>query len=273
MTRSAHGLPVDTPFTIRIAADCFPRMSPPASCAASSAASIRSARSPCADSNARRHRPPDPVVGHQVRLHGVAASRDVSGPLDALRPGVRRDVSLRVDHRDLPDVPARVGGEKAVERLPGRLPAPHQGQSERPVRRIDERLRRNRSDTRLRPRHNAPHREPVRLHGDAQVAGDGILRHDRVRVHGTHAADVLGQPGGGRGREGRSQPGLRRRTADCSRVYSSQGPIAASMPRADAARKKPVRIAIAMPMICTRPDVGKTPIERGSSHAGESGLP
>ena len=46
MTRSAQGLFERLPFTITIAADCWPRISPPAAWPASSAASNRSARSP-----------------------------------------------------------------------------------------------------------------------------------------------------------------------------------------------------------------------------------
>ena len=53
MTLSAQGRLERFPFTMTIAADCWPRMSPPAFWPASSAASSRSARSPCVCSYAR----------------------------------------------------------------------------------------------------------------------------------------------------------------------------------------------------------------------------
>ena len=56
ITHAMRELPVGVPETTTIAADCLPRMAPPAACAASKAANMRSARPPAAVSNARAYR-------------------------------------------------------------------------------------------------------------------------------------------------------------------------------------------------------------------------
>jgi hypothetical protein len=50
------------------------------------------------------------------------------------------------------------------------------------VGRLGEGLGRHRADAGRGPRHRRPDREPVRLHRDAEVAGGGIARDDRVGV-------------------------------------------------------------------------------------------
>ena len=83
------------PLTISIAADCRPRTSPPAASAASSAASMRSARSPVRRLEGPAHRGPDAIVGHHVGLHRVARADVLAGRGDRRRAGVRRHAALQ----------------------------------------------------------------------------------------------------------------------------------------------------------------------------------
>ena len=110
----------DVPFTTTIAADWRPRMSPPAFSAASSACSIRSARSPSAASNASAIAGQMRRVGHEIGLHGERAAHVLARVRDALGAGVRGDVALGVHHRHLPDVGGVVHRDQRVQRLPRR---------------------------------------------------------------------------------------------------------------------------------------------------------
>ena len=166
--RSIHGLPVGFPVTTIRAADCRPRMSPPAACAASSAASIRSARSPFAV-RSLGHRRPDLVVLHQVRLHREVGADDVAGGGDVLVAGVRRDLpcaSIIATCRTSRPVSSASSALSASGRARA---GAHQLQAELAVGRIDERLRRDRADAGLGPRHDRTDAEPVRLHRHAHV--------------------------------------------------------------------------------------------------------
>jgi ADP-ribose pyrophosphatase YjhB (NUDIX family) len=80
-----------------------------------------------------RHRGDDLVVEHHVRLHAPPVSRRVACARDALCARVRGRPSLRVHHRDLPDVSPSVGGDEPREGIPGRDPFSHQQEAPRPV--------------------------------------------------------------------------------------------------------------------------------------------
>ncbi len=135
-----------------IAADCCPRMSPPAFWPASSADSRRSARSPCAVVFAR--------LG------------------DALLPGMRGGLAARVDHGDLAHIPAWVLLQQVCERLLRTLPAPHHREAPRTVRHLDERLRCDRTHAGFGPGHDGPDREVVRLDRHAEIPRGRIARDD-----------------------------------------------------------------------------------------------
>src|SRR5262249_47118321 len=60
----------------------------------------------------------------------------------------------------------------------------HQVEAERPVGGIDERLRRDGADARLRPRHARPDGKGMGLDGDAQLARRRVARDDGERVDG-----------------------------------------------------------------------------------------
>ena len=92
--------------------------------------------------------------------------------------GVDADPAARVDHRDLAHVLQRVGGEQLAERL---LRADRRRQPVERVRAVgglDHRLRGHRADARARPDAQRADREPVRLHGRAELAGLRIVGHD-----------------------------------------------------------------------------------------------
>jgi hypothetical protein len=66
--------------------------------------------------------------------------------LDVLGACVRRDVTGRVDHRDLAHLGCRVAREQRLQRVVGALPRAHQLEPELAVARIHERLRRDHAD-------------------------------------------------------------------------------------------------------------------------------
>ena len=179
---SFHGVSLRVPLTIRIAADWQPRRSPPAACAPSSAASMRSARSPFAASYAAAIAGTTSLVRHDVRLHRVVVADMVSRERDALRARVRRGVTLRVDEAELAHIARLVRGDELRHRIGRGHSVPHQREALRSIGRLDIGLRRDRTDAGLGPRHRAADRELVRLHRDADVAGHRIARDDRERV-------------------------------------------------------------------------------------------
>ena len=160
--------------TTRIAADWRPRRSPPAASPASSASSSRSASGPFALHIGGRHRPPHRARRHQVPLRRVVLADRVAGEAEAVRPGVDGDPTSRVDHRHLAFVLQRVGGGQLGERLGRTLARPHPVQPVRPVRRARVRLGGDHSDPRLPEGDEGADREPVRLDGDAVLAGVGV---------------------------------------------------------------------------------------------------
>src|SRR5208282_2661666 len=85
---SAHGCPVDLPRTIRMAADCLPRMSPPWPCAASSASTNRSANLACRFSSYARA-----IAGHTVFFSIRLACAETSEPRSIRSPSFFADSS------------------------------------------------------------------------------------------------------------------------------------------------------------------------------------
>jgi len=99
-----------------------------------------------------RHRGPDFVVEHQVRLNGKIRADDVTRGLNIVLSGPRLDTSLRIDHRHLSDFASVVFPEQLLQRVGRALACAHHVESVLAVTRIDERLRRNSADTRFSPR-------------------------------------------------------------------------------------------------------------------------
>ncbi len=132
-----------------------------------------------------RHRRPDRVLLHQVRLHAELTGlvRYVAGRGNAARPRVTRHAPLRIDHRHLPQFAPVVAGQQPAQRIGRASSRPHRRQPQRAIRRVGHRLRRDRPDSRFRPRHDRPDAEPVRLHGHADLPRAGVARHDGVRMH------------------------------------------------------------------------------------------
>ncbi|HEU4864912.1 MAG TPA: hypothetical protein VFT76_01585 [Actinomycetota bacterium] len=126
------------------------------------------------------HRIPHRVSAHHVRLAREAVADPVAGFGDAAFARVNGDAAVRVEDGHLPVRTLLVHRHSFRERLGGALPRTHQIERERTV--FDQRrcLRGDRTDARLRPTHDA-RREPVRLHGDAEVAPVRIASDDRVR--------------------------------------------------------------------------------------------
>jgi hypothetical protein len=87
--------------------------------------------------------------------------------------GVHGDPPLHVDHRGLPVGRGLVVAQDLGERLAGRGAAREQVEDPRAVGRLGDRLRRHGADARARVRHDRADAEPVRLHGDAELAVDG----------------------------------------------------------------------------------------------------
>ncbi len=86
--------------------------------------------------------------------------------------------AVDVDHRHLAHVGQRVGGEQLAERLLGVDALGEAVERVRAVGRLDHRLRRHRADPGARPGAQRADGEPVRLHGDTELAGRRIERND-----------------------------------------------------------------------------------------------
>ena len=96
-------------------------------------------------------------------------------------PGPRRRASLAVDDADLPLVASGVVGHEPRDDLLRVEPLAQQREPVRPVTRVRVRLRRDRADAGLRPRHDRADREELRLHRDSPLRRVEIARDDRVR--------------------------------------------------------------------------------------------
>ena len=119
---------------------------------------------------------------------------DVAGGGDVLDAGMRGDAAARVDHRHLTHVAAGVLGQQHLQRVRRAGARAHQIEPVLAVARIDERLRGDRADAGLGPRHDRTDAEPVRLHGDAQLSRRRIARNDRIGVDRTPRCSVRLQP-------------------------------------------------------------------------------
>ncbi len=176
MSRSGNGSRVQ----ILSAADCFPRLSPPAASPASSAVSSRSASSPSRRLECREralHAPP-------ARQH-VAGDRHVRA---AHRRRTRRRTPPRYAARSARSrrgcgaaaSPARhPPPSSAAATSSGASPARRRGMPMHGVHRIDQRLRRQRRHAALDMDGERADREESRRHRRAERAGRGIARQDR----------------------------------------------------------------------------------------------
>ena len=124
----------------------------------------------------------DRLAGDEdVPLGGVAGARAAARPVVAAGAGERRAAAGGVDDPDLALVPALVGLGQALDDLLGRESLPQKREAIGAVARIRVRLRRDGAHLRLRPGHDRPDGEELRLHGHAPLPGVEIARHDRVR--------------------------------------------------------------------------------------------
>jgi hypothetical protein len=96
---------------------------------------------------------------------------------------MRSDATARIDHRDLTHIASAILREQILQRVWSGCAASHQVEPALAVARIDERLRRHRSDAGFRPGHHGADVEPMRLHRDAELTGRRISRHDRIRMN------------------------------------------------------------------------------------------
>ena len=165
---------------IKIAADCWPRMSPPSAWAASSAASRRSENVPSVPASASA------IASGTVSFSIMFAWTDQPGPVrcpawrDAPIAGVRSRAAGVVDHRDLARRLPGVVGHQRVKRGARGVAVAHPLEAERPVAQLREGLRRDRADAGLDPGNHCPGREEVRLHGNAEGARFRISCHHRI---------------------------------------------------------------------------------------------
>ena len=129
-----------------------------------------------------RHRRPNRRARHHVRLGAERTASCIPRVGDASVARVDRHGSRRVDHRDLAESRLLIRRQELPQRRLRTLATAQPLEEPRAIRGLGDRLRRHGSDSRLPPRHDRPDREPVRLHGDTELARIGIPRDDRVRA-------------------------------------------------------------------------------------------
>jgi hypothetical protein len=108
---------------------------------------------------------------HRVGFVGVA--------IDHAAAGVDRGSSLRIDHRDLPCVAARVFVGDALDHFVDWKTLFEQRDGFRPILPVRRRLRRHGADAWFRMRNRRPRAKRAGLHSNAQFVGCGIERDDR----------------------------------------------------------------------------------------------
>ena len=81
------------------------------------------------------------------------------------------DSALGIEHRHLAHIRLFIGGEQRIHGVLCIQAGAHQVQTGVTIAQFDKGLRGNRSDARLRPGHQRPHRKPVGLHGDLPTHG------------------------------------------------------------------------------------------------------
>ncbi len=106
----------------------------------------------------------------------------VARRLDALGPGVGRDLSVDIHKGDLANITALVDQEERIECLLSGESALHQIEATRSVGRVDKALGGDGADSGLGPGDDRTHREPVRLDSHAQFAGGRVAGDDRIGV-------------------------------------------------------------------------------------------
>ena len=126
------------------------------------------------------HGRPHGLASHDVRLAGHAVGGNIPRERDAALTGMRGDSPLGIDHRYLACGSNRILGEKAPQGLGRGQPRRHQLQATRAIGDLGVGLSGHGTDPDPRPRDDRADREPVRLDGDAELAGPRIAGDDRV---------------------------------------------------------------------------------------------
>src|SRR5207244_13203932 len=109
-------------------------------------------------------------AGEDVSLSRIAGAGAVAGPVDALPAGIRRRVAVAVDDAELALVATVVGTDQPPHDVVRGGALSQQREALRSVPRVRIRLRRDRADLGLRPRHDRADGEELRLPGDAPLA-------------------------------------------------------------------------------------------------------
>src|SRR5262245_11324229 len=105
----------------------------------------------------------------------------MSVPSDAFYPGMRGYAATRIDNVNLAVVVPVITGNELVDDRIRRLALAQKPQTFRAVKRIDERLRCDRSDTCGDERHPGAGGKKLCRDGDAEAAGCFIASNDRPR--------------------------------------------------------------------------------------------
>ena len=172
--------------------DWRPRTSPPSPSAASTRREQPLGEVAPSGLEAGDHRPRDRVAGHHVGLRGDVLAGRVAGAGDAVGAGVDGDAPGGVDDPDLAHRRQRVGAQQGRERV-GRGVARRQAvEPVRAVRGLDHRLGRHRPDAGAGPDAERADREPVRVHGRAQLPRGGVEGDDRVGPAAHERATIPG---------------------------------------------------------------------------------
>jgi len=116
----------------------------------------------------------------QVALTGDDVARHVPGEGNAAGPGVRSHAAMGIDDRHLARGRRAIGGDELRERFGRGHARLQEPECARAVGDLDVRLGGDRAHPGRCPGHQRTHREPVRLHGDAEFACIKVPRDDGV---------------------------------------------------------------------------------------------
>src|SRR5581483_6333056 len=129
-----------------------------------------------------------PRLGREhVALRSPVLAGCVAGARNAAAARPLRSATRRIEERNLAKMRELVDCAQLVECDLWRSSSCEQLEPAIAVAAIGERLRRDRTDARPRPRNPGARVERLRLHTDAELAGLGVARDDRIR----HTANLL----------------------------------------------------------------------------------